>query len=312
MHATDPYWSRGERSELAQRQDPVCWGDGEGPLDAEQLASFEERGFILQRGLLAPSEVDALLEEARRLSETLDRGREDVIPEPESDALRSIFRIHRHSRAFAALAADPRLAGVARQILGSEVYLHQTRINFKPGFDGRAFHWHSDFETWHMEDGMPRIRALSASVLLTRNAAINGPLMLVSGSHKRYVRCAGATPDDHYKQSLREQRYGVPDKDALRELASGGEIVQATGPPGTVLFFDCNLMHGSAGNLSPMPRHNVFLVFNSVENRLVEPFGGTPPRPDFLGERAPRPITVSVPGRAPADPAVLPAARARP
>lgn len=52
-----------------------------------------------------------------------------------------------------------RLLNVARQILGSEVYIHQFRANMKPGFLGKEFYWHSDFETWHVEDGMPSMRA---------------------------------------------------------------------------------------------------------------------------------------------------------
>ena len=78
-----------------------------------------------------------------------------------------MFRLDRHSRAFRRLACDSRLAGVAEFLLGDQVYLHQSRLNYKPGFAGKEFYWHSDFETWYAEDGMPRMRAVSASVLLT-------------------------------------------------------------------------------------------------------------------------------------------------
>jgi ectoine hydroxylase len=158
-------------------------------------------------------------------------------------------------------------------------------VNFKPAFEGKSFQWHSDFETWHVEDGMPRMRALSVSVLLTRNTEHNGPLLVVPGSHLRYVRCVGETPPEHFKQSLRTQMYGVPDRDSLTRLTADHDIVSCTGEPGTVVLFDCNLMHGSAGNITPLPRHNVFLVYNSVANRLVAPYGGTPARPQFLAER---------------------------
>ncbi len=286
MVATDPYRSRGRSWEIGDRQDPTCWGTRAGPLSPEQLAGFATQGFLVWPALLRAEEVDALRSEAAALREQPDlRSREDVISESGSGAIRSVFRVHRDVDAFARLAADPRLADVARQLLDSEVYIHQSRINYKPGFEGREFYWHSDFETWHMEDGMPRMRALSASVLLTDNSSINGPLMLVTGSHRRYVRCAGETPINHFKQSLVAQRYGVPDPQALTQLAKEGEIVEATGPAGTVVFFDCNVMHGSTGNLSPFPRHNVFFVYNSVENRLRAPYCGLPPRPDFLGER---------------------------
>jgi ectoine hydroxylase len=44
-------------------------------------------------------------------------------------------------------------------------------------------------------------------------------------------------------------------------------------------------MHASNGNVSPYPRSNIFIVFNSVENTLVEPFGADQPRPDYIGVR---------------------------
>src|SRR3546814_19751740 len=72
-------------------------------------------------------------------------------------------------------------------------YIHQSRLNYKPGFKGKEFYWHSDFETWHVEDGMPRMRALSMSVLLAENTPHNGPLMLIPGSHQSFLTCVGET-----------------------------------------------------------------------------------------------------------------------
>ncbi len=284
--AGDPYASRtGTRWELAERQDPVRWGDAAGPLAAAEVDAFERQGFVVQRGLFGEAEVAALLAEAEHRAAHADRSRDDVIGEPDGDAVRSLFRVHLDDGPFAKLVADPRLAGVARQLLGDDVYVHQSRINFKPAFEGKAFPWHSDFETWHVEDGMPRMRALSASLLLTANDEHNGPLLIIPGSHRRYVRCVGETPPEHFRQSLKQQQYGVPDREALRHLVSDGGIASVTGPPGTVVFFDCNAMHGSSANITPSPRHNVFLVFNAASNRLVAPFGGTAPRPEFLAAR---------------------------
>ncbi|OZT79471.1 ectoine hydroxylase, partial [Marinococcus halophilus] len=137
------------------------------------------------------------------------------------------------------------------------------------------------------EDGMPDMRALSCSIILTDNYEFNGPLMLIPGSQKWYVSCPGTTPEDNFKQSLKKQETGVPDNESMEWLTeqAGGQIDRATGPAGSVLFFDCNTMHGSAGNISPYPRSNVFFVFNSVENKLVDPFSGQEPRPEFLANR---------------------------
>ncbi len=290
---SDMYPSRtGESATMTVRQDPVLWSrqagtaEPEGPLSADKLDQFDQQGFLFLPAVFSTNEVHELLLELARLGEQPDlRASPECIIEPRSQAVRSIFNVHRRSQVFARLVADARLSAAAAQILGSPLYVHQSRVNFKPGFHGEEFYWHSDFETWHVEDGMPRMRAISFSLLLTANNQFNGPLMVVPGSHRQFVACVGRTPAEHFRQSLRKQEYGVPDDESLTTLITTGGIEAPCGPAGSLLIFDCNLMHGSAGNLSPWPRSNVFIVFNHVDNRLVDPFCGLPPRPDYIATR---------------------------
>ena len=283
----DLYPSRLEpEPSIAERRDPILWGDPDGALSWYQRRSYEAAGFLTLPGRFSGQELAHLKEEAARLR-NLDelRGREEVITEPTSKEIRSIFNLHRLSGVFGGLVRDRRLLGAARDLLGGEVYIFQSRINYKPGFSGKEFYWHSDFETWHVEDGMPRMRAVSCSLSLTDNYEFNGPLLLIPGSHQYFVSCVGATPEGHYKQSLRKQEYGVPDEASLARLAAQGGIVSVTGAAGSATFFECNILHGSSSNITPYPRTNLFIVYNSVENRLVEPFGGLEPRPDFIANR---------------------------
>lgn len=297
----DPYVSRvASVLEIVDRVDPVVYArpGTTGPLTPEQVAQYDRQGFLEIDGLFDAEELAAMLTELERLQRAqAELDPETLILEPQGQELRSIFAIHTQSRLFARLARDERLVGIARYLLGDDVYVHQSRLNYKPGFFGKEFYWHSDFETWHIEDGMPRMRALSCSLTLTRNTEYNGPLMLIPGSHRRYVRCVGETPDEHYKQSLRKQEYGVPDPDSLRALYEEGGIVAPTGEAGKLIIFDCNVMHGSNSNISPLPRSNVFLVYNSVSNRLVAPFGNKPPRPEFLATRRSYEVLEPVSGR---------------
>jgi ectoine hydroxylase len=290
----DPYRSRdGSTWEAVPRVDPCVWPGGPRggrSLDDQALADYAERGYHLAAGLFSPAEAAALLAEADRLAAAVTGPAPGVVLEPGSRAVRSLFRLHQTSVTFGAVARDPRLLDVARQVLGGDVCVHQSRINFKPALDGKEFFWHSDFETWHVEDGMPRMRAVSVSLSLTPSTEFNGPLLLVPGSHKTFVRCVGATPENHHEQSLKKQQYGVPSAEALTMLVREGGMAAARGPAGTAVFFECNTMHGSAGNLSPFPRTNFFIVYTSVENRLVRPFGGRPPRPAFLADRDPPPL----------------------
>lgn len=274
--------------QLLPRLDPVVhsrWTP-DAPISEEAARQFDTDGYLILPDLFSPEEVTTLQAEAGRLLAYPDAlVPETVIAEPGGAEVRSIFEVHAQSALMARLAADERLAGLARFLLNDGVYLHQSRLNYKPGFHGKEFYWHSDFETWHVEDGMPRMRALSMSVLLAENTPHNGPLMLIPGSHRSFLTCVGETPADHYKQSLRRQEYGVPDETSLAELAQTHGIVAPTGKPGSVVVFDCNVMHGSNGNITPFPRANAFLVYNAVSNRLQNPFGVETPRPSFIAAR---------------------------
>lgn len=276
-----------DRPQWIPRHDPVVYGRvDDGPLDQGQLHFYEKNGYLLFESLFSAGEVERMREALRQAWNAYKTSDEDyVVREPNSDTIRSIFRVHKNNPVFREIAYDDRIVSRVRQILGSDVMIHQSRINYKSGFHGKEFYWHSDFETWHVEDGMPRMRALSVSIALEDNYPFNGPLMLIPGSHHVFISCVGKTPDAHYKTSLKKQMYGVPDEESLRRLVQEHGIDTALGNAGSVLFFDANIMHGSNGNITPFPRSNVFIVYNSVDNRLVQPFSGLERRPVYLAER---------------------------
>ncbi|WP_418190752.1 ectoine hydroxylase [Amycolatopsis albispora] len=269
------------------RLDPTVWGgEADGPIDAATLASHDAKGYSVVEGLLSPAEVQTYWQELVRLSGDEElKADERVVTEKSSGEVRSIFEVHRISDLIAELVRDPRVLDRARQILGSEVYVHQSRVNYMPGFRGNGFYWHSDFETWHAEDGMPVPRAVSCSIALTDNYPFNGGLMVMPGSQRTFVQCAGRTPEDNYKSSLKEQKIGVPSEDEIAKLAAEHGIEQFTGAAGSALWFDSNIMHGSGNNITPYPRSNIFLVFNSVDNAVVEPFAAEKRRPEFIAAR---------------------------
>ncbi|MGH9091565.1 MAG: phytanoyl-CoA dioxygenase family protein, partial [Acidimicrobiales bacterium] len=263
--ARDAYPTRaGGPLRPVERAHPVVHPGVPGPLSAEDLGRFDRDGYLVVDRLVGPAAADRLRDEAERLAtdpEVARSGR--VVREPEGDAVRSVFEVHLLSPLLGSLVADRRLVGMAEQLLGSRVYVHQSRVNCKPAFCGDGFAWHSDFETWHAEDGMPTPRAVSLSLALTPNYVHNGSLMLVAGSHRTFVPTADETPEDHYRRSLRRQEVGVPDGDALTALVErSGGIAVVTGAPGSAVLFDSNAMHGSTENITPFPRTNLFAVYN--------------------------------------------------
>ncbi|GGF13937.1 ectoine hydroxylase [Halobacillus andaensis] len=288
----DLYPSRqNNRPEILERKDPVIHTDrskdSEAPISSEQLDFYEKNGFLQIENFFSDEEVSQMQKGIFELQDdSRDTFSDKVIREPESDEIRSIFHVHEDDNYFKDVANDQRILDIVNHLLGSDVYIHQSRINYKPGFTGKEFDWHSDFETWHVEDGMPRMRAVSLSIALSDNYTFNGPLMLIPGSQNYYVSCIGETPDDNYKESLQKQKLGVPDHDSLRWLAEkGGGISVPTGKAGSITLFESNTMHGSNGNITPYSRNNLFMVYNSVENQLVKPYSGGKERPEFIAVR---------------------------
>lgn len=283
---TDLYPTRVAGSErVIARTGPVVHGTS-GPLSAQEADHMEAKGYLQVEQLVTADEVQQMRDELARLSkDEAVLADERTVTEAKSREVRSIFEVHNSNELLGSIARDPRLVDRARQVLGSDVYIHQSRINFKPAFTGKDFSWHSDFETWHAEDGMPTPRAVSISVSLTDNYTFNGPLLIMPGSHKEFISCVGETPDDNYKNSLVMQGAGTPDGPILREFADRYGIDVMLGEAGGATMFDSNCMHASNGNITPYPRSNLFLVYNSVENACVEPFSAKTARPQFLADR---------------------------
>ncbi|MGO2745987.1 ectoine hydroxylase [Microbacterium sp.] len=274
-------------TDFIERTQPAVWGEvGDGPFTASELEAHERRGYTVLDDFITADDVALYTRELDRLAG--DPALKDdprMITERTTGTVRSVFEVEKLSSALEALARDPKVLGRARQIVGSDVYLHQTRINYMPSFTGTGFYWHSDFETWHAEDGMPVPRAVSLSIALTDNYPFNGGLMVMPGSHRTFVPAVGETPDNNHEQSLQAQEAGVPSHAAITAMAEKYGIDQFTGAAGSALWFDSNIMHGSGNNITPYARSNVFMVFNSVDNALVEPFAAKSARPEHIASR---------------------------
>lgn len=285
MSVEDLYPSRtGNIEQIIPRNDPVVYGNAlstdEHVLSQSQFDSYRENGFIVLPDYM-PEMVPPLLDEIRSLKSSMTN-KDELITEPDSTDIRSIFRPHEYSELIDRYSRHPMIVNKAKQLLGSDIYITQARVNVKPAYRGKSFTWHSDFETWHVEDGMPRMRAVTAWIMLTENNEFNRPLYVIPGSHKQYVSCSGSTDKKNYTSSLKMQQAGVPHTETMRKILHNRAIKSVQGMPGTVVFHECNLMHGSPDNISGMPRTILMIVYNSCDNALVKPFSYQSPRPKYL------------------------------
>jgi len=236
-------------------------------LTPAQFQEFEEQGYIFLPEVFSQEEVDLLRSEAEGIYKT---ERKEVWRE-KSGAPRTAFAAHTYNEAFRILGAHPRLIEPVEQFFGEKLYMHQYKINAKSAFDGEVWQWHQDYGTWARDDGMPEPRAMNISVFIDEVMPINGPLMLIPRSHRHGTLEAG------HDTSTTSYPLWTLDHAMVARLVEEGGIVAPTGKPGSVLMFHGNLVHGSAGNITPYPRKIVYLTLCAVSNHIRKPT-----RPDWI------------------------------
>ena len=209
------------------------------------MNEFHEQGFTIIPSLLSSDEVAALRAAADAL--VAERGATVIDEALAPEVPKMVFGAHLVHDTFARVPRHPYLLHLVEQALGGAVHVFQSRLNVKSEFSGSGWAWHQDFNQWYRHDGMRTPRAAIAGVFLDDVNACNGPLMMIPRSQRR-------------------GHIFVPDMmdippDVVRDAANEYGIVPLMGPPGTVIVFDCLIIHGSAPNISPWPRRIFYMNF---------------------------------------------------
>src|SRR5215213_7010337 len=161
------------------------------PLSKEQVKIYEHEGFLLLSNYYTPAEIDVLK------AELLTVFAEDTpkrVLEKERGMVRSVYGSHATNAVFNKLARHPRIVEPARQLLGSEVYVYQFKINAKSAFGGDVWEWHQDYIFWQKEDGLRSERLASVAIFLDDVNEFNGPMFLIPGSQAEGVIDRSAQP----------------------------------------------------------------------------------------------------------------------
>jgi len=246
---------------------------------SKSISGYEADGFKVYKGLMGGDAVNAV----ESLSSEDSR---DVYFNYEADGstVRSILGVHRLIDILKLVPSE--ILDDVRSILGGDFYIHQSRINVKLAGVSSGWTPHSDFETWHYDDGMENMRCLTLMIPLDDNVIENGCLNVVKGSHFHYF---SDRQSDQFSadENFTDQKSGVVNEEACAKISElcGNDWEPVELSIGDALIFDCNLLHKSDENKSSKNRTNLFFVLNSVENKLKAPFSGAKPRPAEMAER---------------------------
>lgn len=226
-------------------------------LTAEQLAFYNENGYIIIEGFLSSDEVQAIKDlrdrAVRRAQETGTGFREGPVhydvepvkndPTGRGMSLRKIQEVYRVEKVYRDVMASGKMLDVVEDLIGPNIYYHSSKLMCKPAHGGRRKPWHQDYAYWTDMN----TRQVTVWVAIDPATRENGCMQVIPGSHKR-----GLLPHFHLED------YQIKEEGIEKE-----NIVVAEMKPGDALFFSVLTLHASDPNNSPNPRLSAIIDFDS-------------------------------------------------
>lgn len=211
-------------------------------LSDAQRAFYQENGYLLVKGLIAPEEAAAYRQECHALAERLQalRDIDATWGAARASGATATKLLHCHdvqfyAAPFSRLIVDPRLTDIAAELIGSpNVQLHHTKMFIKPPEKGSPFPMHQDAPFF------PHDRhSMIAAIFHFDDAPLEkGCVRVVPGSHKLGMI-----------EHLPEGGWHLPFEQYPLEAS-----VACPAQAGDVLFFSYLTIHGSGVNVSSEAR----------------------------------------------------------
>jgi len=266
-------------------------------LSASDVTFYREQGYLVVPDVLDAATLETVSREMARILEgarAVTRHTEMYDLEPGHRAndprVRRVKTPHRFFPVFQQLMRHPRLVAILQDLLGAAIRLHSSKINLKSPRYGSPVEWHQDWAFYpHTNDDL-----LAVGVMLDDCTSDNGPLLVVPGSH------LGPVFDHHAGGYF----CGAIDPAAIRDEIA--RAVPLTGRAGSMSFHHVRLVHGSAQNVSSLPRTLLLYEYGAAD---AWPIMGVPDLASYdarliTGSPTLEPRVVPVPVRIPLPPAL--------
>ena len=219
----------------------------------QQLAAFQEDGFLVVENLLDHEEVNLLRAIAKTDCELQDNV--STRADGEGGAIDLVVRNELpFDTIYGAIVRSERVVNRVEQLLDGEVYHYHHKMILKEPRVGGAWAWHQDYGYWYNNGCLFPLLA-SCMIAVDRATKENGCLQVLKGSHRMGRLDHGQVGDQTGTDPERVDA-------ALQRL----ELIHCELEPGSAIFFHCNLLHRSDQNKSQHPRWAFICCYNAARN----------------------------------------------
>ncbi len=213
-------------------------------LNAGQLQTYSEEGYLIVRGLLSESDLAVVKRIHADEVEAANSARGEAGWSPKADdwdlsadgamMVRKVAAPFDRFPDFRAIFTGAAVLDIVSGLIGPRIYLHSSKLMCKPAQAGRRKPWHQDLAYWDDMDSA-QVTLWCAIDPATR---ANGCLQVIPGSHRRGLI----------------QHEEIEDWQIREDKIDEENVVFAVMSPGDVLFLHPLTLHASGANLSSEPR----------------------------------------------------------
>jgi phytanoyl-CoA hydroxylase len=236
----------------------------DGQFSAEELAHFEQHGFVIAKQLADAGTCRQMLECTRA---TLAAPLGPVEYEADlhypgapgsraaagGNTIRRLKEVHGRHPVFTQFVSQPSLVLRLQQLLGPQVVMplahHNCVMTKQPRYSSETG-WHQDIRYWSYE----RPELVSVWLALGRETPENGCLYLIPGTHTLPVS----------RERLDDALFLRTD--LVENAALISQKVPAVLDPGDVLFFHCRTFHAAGRNQSSETKYSAVFTFRPLDN----------------------------------------------
>ena len=225
-------------------------------IKEDQVKSFKEKGYLVIENLLPENILENLqivtddfVEKSRTIKENeliFDLSDDHT---PENPVVRRLKDPHLNHSVYSDIIKNNLITDVVSKLIGNNIRLEHTKLNFKSAKGGEAIEWHQDWAFYpHTNDDIVEV-----GIFLDDCGNENGPLLCVPGSHKGPI-------DDHHQNGY---FIGAVDPSKSHYNLETAEPIVAKA--GSISVHHVRCLHGSRKNNSEKSRRVLFAGYCAAD-----------------------------------------------